>query len=163
MADVVLWLETFVGIGDVRNFLAVVAECNAAKRRIMNVFLRWWNLAVGSMDACTGLLLMVAPELTLRLMGLQSIGAEAQVFLSWMGAFVFAVGVSYFLALRDETSQQGEIIWKITALVRAVIACFVVTKVVQGSLELLWLSVAATDALVALVQVIGINKRWWQK
>lgn len=129
----------------------------------MKVFLRWWNVGVGAMDACTGMLLMVAPVLTLRMMGLQPIGAEALVFLSWMGAFVFAVGVSYFLALRDDQAQQGEIIWKMTALVRAVIACFVVIKVAQGSLEPLWLSVAATDAMVAVVQGIGIKKRWWQK
>jgi hypothetical protein len=123
----------------------------------------WWNAGVGAMDACTGLLLLFVPTLTLRLMGLQAIGAEARIFLSWMGAFVFGVGASYFFALRGRSPEEGEMIWKMTALVRAVIACFVVTKVVQGALEPLWLSVAATDAFVALVQLIGIKQRWWQK
>lgn len=129
----------------------------------MKIFLRWWNVGVGAMDAITGLLLMMAPVLTLRIMGLQPIGEEAQVFLSWMGAFVFAVGASYFLALRTRSPEQGEMIWTITALVRAVIAVFVVTKVAQGTLEPLWLSVAATDAAVAVVQGIGIQKQWWHR
>ena len=37
-------------------------------------------------------------------------------------------------------------VWQMTSLVRAVVAVFVVIKVVQGILEPLWLSVAVTDA-----------------
>lgn len=129
----------------------------------MKVFLRWWNVGVGAMDACTGLLLLFVPIWTLRLMGLQPIGAEAQIFLSWMGAFVFGVGASYFLALRVRLPEEGEMIWKMTALVRAVIAMFVIVQVSRGTLEPLWLSVAATDALVALVQLVGLKRSWWQK
>jgi len=123
----------------------------------------WWNAGVGAMDACTGLLLLFVPTLTLRLMGLQAIGAEAQIFLSWMGAFVFGVGASYFLALRVRSPEEGEMIWKMTALVRAVIAMFVIAQVSRGTLEPLWLSVAATDAFVALVQLVGLKRSWWQK
>jgi len=123
----------------------------------------WCNVGVGAMDACTGLLLMFVPTMTLRLMGLQAIGAEAQIFLSWMGAFVFGVGASYFLALRVRSPEEGEMIWKMTALVRAVIAMFVIAQVSRGTLEPLWLSVAATDALVALVQLVGLKRSWWQK
>lgn len=123
----------------------------------------WWNAGVGAMDACTGLLLLFAPTLTLRLMGLQAIGAEARIFLSWMGAFVFGVGASYFLALRVRSAEEGEMIWKMTALVRAVIALFVIAQVARGTLESLWLSVAATDAFVALVQLVGLKQSWWHK
>ena len=129
----------------------------------MKRLLCWWNVCVGSMDATTGLLLMLTPAWTLRLMGLQAIGTEAQVFLSWMGAFVFAVGASYFLVLRGTASGRGEMVWQMTALVRAVVAVFVVTKVALGVLEPLWLSVAVTDALVALGQWIGIQKKWWHR
>lgn len=123
----------------------------------------WWNAGVGAMDACTGLLLLFAPTLTLRLMGLQAIGAEARIFLSWMGAFVFGVGASYFLALRVRSAEEGEMIWKMTALVRAVIAMFVIAQVTRATLEPLWLSVAATDAFVALVQLVGLKRSWWHK
>lgn len=129
----------------------------------MKRLLFWWNMGVGAMDATTGLLLMLAPASTLRLMGLQSIGAEAQVFLSWMGAFVFSVGASYFPVLRGNDPGRGETVWRMTSLVRAVVAAFVVTKVAQGVLEPLWLSVALTDALVAMGQWIGIRKKWWHR
>lgn len=54
-------------------------------------------------------------------------------------------------------------IWKMTALVRAVIALFVIAQVARGTLESLWLSVAATDAFVALVQLVGLKQSWWHK
>jgi hypothetical protein len=128
----------------------------------MKTFLTWWNVCVGSMDACTGILLMFFPAVTLRLMGLTALSAEAQVFLSWMGAFVFSVGVSYFLALGSQAQRSGETIWKSTALVRTVIACYVTTQVIRGTLEPLWLTVAATDGIVALGQWYGIRKQWWR-
>lgn len=125
--------------------------------------IQWWNAGVGAMDACTGLLLLFVPALTLRLMGLQPVGAEARIFLSWMGAFVFGVGASYFFAWRVRSPEEGEMIWKMTALVRAVIAVFVIAQVSRGTLEPWWLSVAATDAFVALVQFVGLKRSWWQK
>lgn len=94
-------------------------------------------------------------------MGLHEISAEAQVFLSWMGGFVFSVGVSYFLAVGATQPVQAETIWKSTMLVRAVIACFVTIQVLRGNLELLWLSVAFTDGIIAVVQGFGIKRKWW--
>lgn len=130
---------------------------------MINRLLFGWNLAVGSMDSITGLLLMFMPASTLRLMGLQPVDDSAQIFLSWMGAFVFSVGISYFFVLLREDSWRGVVVWQMTALVRAVVAVFVLVKVAQGALEPLWLSVAATDAFVAIVQAIGIKQRWWQE
>lgn len=124
---------------------------------------QWWNGGVGAMDATTGLLLMVAPEMTLRLMGLQAIDPRATVFLSWMGAFVFAVGASYFLVLRGDDARRGETVWQITSLVRAVVAVFVTVKVLGGALEPRWMSVAFTDAAVAVVQWVGLQKKWWHR
>lgn len=142
--------------------MAMVLECDQ-HGKIMKRLLFWWNMGVGTMDATTGLLLMLTPGWTMRLMGVHPIGAEAQVFLSWMGAFVFSVGASYFLVLRGNESGRGEMVWRMTSLVRAVVAVFVITKVAQGVLEPLWLSVAATDGLVAMGQWIGIQKQWWHR
>ena len=47
-------------------------------------FLRLWSLAVGSMDACTGLMLVFAPAQTLRLMHVPEVAPAALIFLSWM-------------------------------------------------------------------------------
>ena len=71
----------------------------------MKKWIVWWNVFVGLMDSITGILLMAVPALTLSLMGLQPIDPSSPVFLSWMGAFVFAIGFVYllpfFLSLRD--------------------------------------------------------------
>jgi hypothetical protein len=142
--------------------MAMVEMCNA-KRKIMRRMRQWWNGGVGAMDVATGLLLMASPEMTLRLMGLQPIDPVATVFLSWMGAFVFAVGASYFLALRGDDARCGETVWQITSMVRAVVAVFVTIKVCTGVLEARWMCVAFTDAAVALVQWIGIKRKWWHR
>ena len=62
-------------------------------------FLRFWSVAVGAMDALTGILLMFAPGLVVRMLGVAAPSTDALVFLSWIGVFVTAVGLSYALAL----------------------------------------------------------------
>ncbi len=131
----------------------------------MKKWIVWWNVLVGLMDSITGILLMAVPALTLSLMGLQPINPPSLVFLSWMGAFVFAIGFVYLLpffhSLRDPS--EGEMIWKITALVRFVIAGFVIWKIMQGQLEWRWITVAITDGVVAMLQVIGLRNQCWRK
>ena len=61
--------------------------------------LRFWSLAVGSMDAVTGLLLIAAPAAVLQLLEIPPPSQEALEFLRWIGVFVLAVGLSYGLAL----------------------------------------------------------------
>ena len=81
-----------------------------------------------------------------------------------MGAFVFAVGMVYFLPffVRESQASDGEMIWKMTALVRFVIAGFVIVKIMQGQLEWRWITVALTDASVAIVQVLGLRRQCWR-
>src|SRR3954463_12781651 len=59
----------------------------------------WLALGAGGLDFCTGLSLVFAPALALKLMGVAPLGAEALVYLRWIGAFVWAVGFSYLWAL----------------------------------------------------------------
>jgi hypothetical protein len=122
-------------------------------------------LAAGLMDASTGLALIAAPTFTLSLMGIGSMPAEP-IFLRWIGAFVLAVGLSYFLALRLEAGrlvttddQPLATTLTISALVRSVIAVFVATSVAAGALEAMWSSVAVTDAAVAAIQIAILRKR----
>ncbi len=126
-------------------------------------WISWWSAGVGAMDACTGLLLIFAPELTLKLMKL-SVPTEVLPYQSWIGAFVLSTGLAYSWAIRQPSTERErgarEAIWKITALVRTVIALFLTTKILTGSMSPGWATVAATDALVAVVQWVALKRRW---
>src|SRR6478752_10846770 len=83
-------------------------------QKIMNrlKFLQIWSIGVGAMDACTGLLLVVAPVPTLSLMRVPAVDASALVFLSWMGVFIGSVGASYALVFRG--NREAETVWIFT-------------------------------------------------
>jgi hypothetical protein len=51
-----------------------------------------YQMLTGFSDSSTGVLLIAAPEFTLRLMGLH-VPADALPFLSFVGAFVLSVGL----------------------------------------------------------------------
>ncbi|MEI7908662.1 MAG: hypothetical protein WCK77_03400, partial [Verrucomicrobiota bacterium] len=79
-------------------------------------FVVFWSVGVGSMDALTGVLLVVAPALALQSMGIALPSADALGFLSWIGAFVGGVGLSYAMALGER--RRGKAVWQVTALLR---------------------------------------------
>ncbi len=115
----------------------------------------YYCMAVGAMDAVTGLLLVFVPEITLSLMGLEMV--QEPVLLRWIGVFVFSVGCMYLLpfltpAGRDRLAQLV-LSLKATALARACVACFVVVAIVGGQLEIAWGSVAAVDCICAVIQL----------
>jgi hypothetical protein len=118
---------------------------------------------IGISDTVTGALLLLAPAITLSLMHLH-VPADALVFLSFIGAFVFAVGLSCLygalLLYRGGCRPQLEIVWLLTAFMRASVAIFVLSQVLSGSLEAGWLVVAATDAACVLFQAVGLHKGW---
>ena len=121
----------------------------------------WWSLAVGAMDAVTGLLLVVAPAFVLKLLGIPVPSPDALVFLSWMGVFVAGVGLSYGLVLIDRKS--GPTVWMITALVRVLVGVFVSWRIMDGSLVPLWAVVALTDLIVASGQLALLRAGWWEE
>jgi hypothetical protein len=126
-------------------------------------YLLIYQLLTGLSDTSTGLLLIVAPELTLRLMRV-TVPASALPYLSYIGAFVLSVGVAclYGAALtrRILFSQKLEVVWLLTAITRACVAVFVLAQCWTGHLALGWLTVAATDGAFALFQAIGLWKGW---
>lgn len=123
-------------------------------------FLKFWSAAVGAMDAVTGLLLIFVPTLVLGLLGIAPPSPDALVYLSWMGVFVCGVGLSYGLALGRRT--RGETVWIFTALIRALVAVFLIVRIVHGSLAPAWAAVAVSDALVAIVQIVVLRAGWWK-
>jgi hypothetical protein len=124
-------------------------------------FLNYWSVAMGSMDALTGLLLIFVPALVLKVLKIDVPSGDALVFLSWIGVFVMGVGLSYGFAIGRRA--RGEAVWLITSLVRILVAAFLTAKIVGGSLQMQWALVAVADASVALVQVAILRLGWWRE
>lgn len=111
----------------------------------------------GACDATTGLLIMIAPLFTLRLMRIGTIPAEP-VYTQFIGAFVCSVGCSYLFpfllpAGRTRDSRAEGILTALT-IVRIFIAVFTTTAIIRGTLDTAWISVPATDATLAIIQIV---------
>lgn len=116
----------------------------------------------GGGDAATGLLLVAAPALVLRLLGIARPVGESLVFLRFVGVFVGCVGLSYLYPwlLSDRSRRVPRVLAtvEITAGFRLAVALFLGIAVAVGSLELPWVTVGVYDALVALAQ-LGLRAR----
>jgi hypothetical protein len=126
-------------------------------------FLFAYQLVTGLSDSSTGVLLVLAPALTLRLMRVHAVPA-ALPFLSYVGVFVLSVGVAClygaYLVVQRERREKLETVWLLTAITRGLVALFVIGKVAGGSLESGWMTVACTDGLFAIVQATGLVRGW---
>jgi hypothetical protein len=129
------------------------------KRRILLAY----QLLTGLSDSLTGALLIFAPAVALRLMHLQ-VSPSALPFLSYIGAFVLSVGVAClygaFLVTRADFAPKLEVVWLLTAITRGLVAVFVISKIVSGTLEAGWMTVAVSDGALALLQAIGLSQGW---
>ena len=127
----------------------------------MMKIIRIYSTCAGACDALTGLLLMFAPALTLRLMLIPEEVAEP-VYIRFIGAFVFAIGSSYFLPYlqKDPAKRTDRFIamLEITMFVRICIATFSLTAILSGLLGMAWISVFATDTLFATTQAILLHR-----
>ncbi len=126
-------------------------------------WLLYYQMLTGASDLLTGLLLIVAPALTLRLMSLR-VAPEALVFLSYIGAFVLSTGVACLygasvLSRAGETAKI-EVVWLLTAITRGLVAVFVLGNIAAGRLEAGWATVVLFDGLLALLQAIGLQRNW---
>jgi hypothetical protein len=121
-----------------------------------------YQLLTGLSDTVTGLLLLFAPALTLSLMRLHS-AEDALSFISYIGAFVLSVGLAClygaYLTI-PPAIERLEVVWLLTAITRALVAIFVITKVLTGGLEPGWITVAVTDGIFAILQFLGLAKGW---
>ena len=119
-----------------------------------------YQLITGLSDTSTGLLLVFAPALTLHLMKLQ-VAPEALPFLSYVGVFVLSVGIAcLYGGTVIHRTEKLEVVWLLTAVTRALVALFVLAKILEGKLQPGWVTVAITDALFASIQVFGLQKGW---
>ena len=122
-----------------------------------------YQLLTGVSDTSTGALLIVVPALTLRLMHLRA-ASDASVYLSFIGSFVLAVGLSClygaFLVFRNGGRTKLEIVWLLTAFIRASVAIFLATQIMAQAFEAGWWTVAISDGVCVVIQAIGLRKGW---
>lgn len=131
------------------------------KKMNKKLFIKSWSLCVGSMDAITGLLLVFIPSVVLKLLGITILEETSWVFLSWMGVFITGVGLSYIWAMGN--AREAELIWKITAMIRLMVAVFLSWKIATHHLQLAWIIVAISDAVVAIIQIRILRLGWWRE
>ena len=122
-----------------------------------------YQLVAGISDSLTGALLIVEPAWTLGLMSLQ-VPTDALPFLSFIGAFVFAVGLSYLygamLVVRGGCASRLEALWVVTAIMRCSVAAFILARVAAGVLGPGWLTIAFFDGACVLIQAVGLRQGW---
>jgi len=127
----------------------------------MNNKLKLYQWAVGGMDACTGVLLVLFPAWTLKLMGMTQPPTPVDT-ISFVGVFVMSVGLSYFLV--SENDKIGwKMQWKLTGMFRAFVACFLTWKIFFCGWEIRWATVLFTDISIAVIQFVGLKKGWLDK
>ena len=118
-------------------------------------------LISGLMDFATGAGLVVLPEFTLGVMGVAAPGAEALIFLRWVGAFVGAVGACYLVTLVRGGVQRLRELFVLTILFRAAAGGYCAVAVAGGALEVRWSVVAATDLALVAGQVWMLSRKEW--
>jgi hypothetical protein len=89
-------------------------------------------------------------------MGVGRVPTDA-VLVSFIGAFVLSVGLSYLLFLSyPESRGAGErvrTLWLITGVQRICVALFVALAAISKRLEAAWLLVSVYDLAIAVVQL----------
>ncbi|HTL73257.1 MAG TPA: hypothetical protein VL863_08130 [bacterium] len=127
---------------------------------------RWlpvFQWLAGSCDTATGVLLVFTPAWTLKLMGVQRLPQPIE-FVSFVGVFVLGVGLAYLsiarLPLNAKTAPRWQTVWRLTALIRALVAGFLSWQILTSRMETAWLAVAVTDGALALIQWFGLQRCW---
>lgn len=128
-------------------------------RRLLLVY-QW---ATGLSDTTTGILLYLAPAFAMRMMGVHA-PADAMPYVGYIGAFVLSVGLACLYGAHVVRARGGvqriETVWLLTAFTRAAVALYLLQEIVAGRLETGWMSVVLFDGACALVQGIGLRRRW---
>ena len=128
-------------------------------RNNRRTWLLLYQLGAGLCDTSTGAMLIAAPAWTFRLMGLHIVPHPVS-FVRFVGVFVLGVGLSYLQPVLRLPMREWRGQWSTTAIIRSGVALLVAWQVASGGLERGWLTVAATDAILASVQWAGLSRNW---
>jgi hypothetical protein len=121
-----------------------------------------YTALAGGMDAITGPWLVFAPASALAAMGVEP--EDDTLFVSWVGAFVGAVGWSYLWALwrwwkRGDTAFLRSI-WRVTILFRLAAGTFCAAQIAADLLDFAWFTVPLADFLLAGIQIWLLRAGW---
>lgn len=123
-----------------------------------------YTALAGGMDAVTGPWLVLAPASALAAMGADTEAEADLLFISFVGAFVGAVGWSYLWALqrwlRHGDTAFLHAIWRVTILFRLAAGTFCATQIALGTLDLAWASIPAADFTLSAVQIWLLRAGW---
>ena len=114
---------------------------------------RRFSAVAGGIDFATGVALVIAPSVTLTLMGASSPGTDELGYIRFIGVFVAAVGASYLWAFARGTGRELRTVLLITLIFRSGIALYVAAAVIFAVFQPMWSMVAVTDFACAVVQV----------
>ena len=126
----------------------------------MKSWIPFYCLLAGTCDAATGALLLAAPATVYSLLGLSPLPTPA-VYASFVGAFVFAVGLTYlypFLFAQKERQRRWEVVFESTAISRLAVASFLAVTILAGAMDPLWSLVLFTDLSLALFQIFYLRR-----
>jgi hypothetical protein len=85
-------------------------------------------------------------------------GAEALIYLRWVGAFVAAVGASYLIALVIGGGARLRAVFEFTIVFRLAAGVFSAVAIARGWLAPVWVSVPLADFALAAVQAWLLRK-----
>jgi hypothetical protein len=132
-------------------------------KRLASAWLLTYQYLAGLGDTTTGLLLVFAPLWTMTLMGVQRLPQPIE-YVSFVGVFVLGVGLAYLsvtrLPLTAQNTPRWQTVWILTALIRSLVAAFLLTEILSGQMEPAWFTVAIVDGALAVIQWIGLGKGW---
>jgi len=114
---------------------------------------RRFSAVAGGVDFTTGLALVIAPSVTLTLMGATSPAAAVLGYVRFIGVFVAAVGASYLWAFAKGSGSELRTVFLVTLIFRSGVALYVGVAVISAVFEPAWSLVAVTDFACAVVQV----------
>ncbi len=117
----------------------------------INSLARWLALCAGALDFSSGLGFVFLPSFALRVMGVAIPGAEALVFVSFVGVFVAAIGATYLWAALA-LGGRLRIILQATLFFRIGVFAFTGLSVLTGALDKGWLLVTLADAGLVTAQ-----------
>ena len=123
-----------------------------------------YTAVAGGIDALVGPWLVFAPASALAAMGAEPEFGEDLLFVSFVGAFVGAVGWSYLWALwrwlRRGDTVFLRAVWRVTILLRLAAGSFVVAQLALDNLDLGWFGVPLADFLFAGIQLALLRAGW---
>ncbi len=121
-----------------------------------------YTAIAGGLDAVIGPWLVFAPASALAVLGVEP--EDDTLFVSWMGAFVAAVGWSYLWALQ-RWLKHGDTnflraVWRVTILFRLAAGGFCAAQITADLLDPAWASVPLADCLFAGTQIWLLRAGW---